>query len=106
MKKQEVFVLFETDSHKTKSSRVFLGVFSSFGEAWDAFIKDVMDEERNLSKKERCEMLGINVDEVEEFTGIDIETNEDIYEDENIGADYNNSWCQIIEASLGVLEEN
>ena len=36
---KNVYVLFETDLHKSKSSRVFLGVFSSFNLA-NQYAKD------------------------------------------------------------------
>lgn len=39
-----VFVLFEVDQHKAKSSRIFLGVFRSFDEAIQAYKDNDGDE--------------------------------------------------------------
>lgn len=45
-----VFVLFETDLHKTKSSRVFLGVF-------DSEVKAIESAKENNCYRNDCEVL-------------------------------------------------
>jgi len=91
-----VFVLFETDSHKSNSSRVLLGVFSSFENAWNEFINDIIHGDRRLSKFEKCDMLGISDEDLLDNKDIDIikYTN------------YDSASCHIIETPLDVLEEN
>lgn len=51
-------VLFETDAYKSKSSRVFLGVFTNKLQAWIAFKKDV-NNRKGITDNEKSEMLDI-----------------------------------------------
>jgi hypothetical protein len=50
-----VFVLFETDLHKTKSSRIFLGVF-------DSEIKAIESAKENDCYRNDCEVLIIETE--------------------------------------------
>lgn len=57
-----VFVLFETDLHKTKSSRIFLGVF-------DSEIKAIESAKENDCYRNDCEVLIIET-ELNKFSEI------------------------------------
>ena len=93
-----VYVLFETDAHKSNDSRVCMGVYTSFEMAWETFKKSVMNEDRRLSYRERLEMLGISDYDyhVSEESSI-----EDMLDD----TDYNSAHCYIAEAKLDEFKE-
>lgn len=55
-----LYVLFQTDVHKTKSSRVFCGVFSEYSIATSNAIEQGIKEEEN-------EIVECEIDRFEEF---------------------------------------